>query len=197
MTDAATAVTPRDFTFVLPDEWFRIRLDKPSRDDDVDALVDLMTGQRPDRDSLGPALRELVHDACDAVGDLYATEVYLSLSKAAGFPIACSLVVSVVPPQRSRASGAEVVAGFLGAQRDATERGRVEIVAGPAGRVRRRVTAEMDGSHRYPTEVVQYLVVVPGSTGFVMLSFSTPLVGVAEPMCALFDAVAESFRWVW
>jgi hypothetical protein len=112
-------------------------------------------------------------------------------------PIGCSLVVSVVPPQAAQAGPDEVVATFLAAAREASEAAALEVDGRPVGRVRRTVVADVDGTHRYPTEVVQWLHVVPGTTGFVLLTFSTPLVGLATELCSVFDAVGGSLQWLW
>jgi hypothetical protein len=44
---------------------------------------------------------------------------------------------------------------------------------------------------------VQYFVPLPGSTDLVLLSFSTPNLGLADAMVELFDAMAESLQWRW
>lgn len=194
-TDPVEPRVPRDFTFVVPEDWFRIRLEEDQRSRDVDALVRLLTANRSDRDSLGPEIRQMVRSMIRFAPD-EAVEVYLSLTRALGFPVACSMSVTVVAEQFEARHGHDVVAQFLAAHPGA------EVSAGvldgePTGRSVRHEKARIDSDHEYDTVLVQRIMPVPGTTGFVLLDFSTPLVQVAEQMIALFDVVADSFRWVW
>lgn len=186
---------PRDFTFVMPEDWFRIRMEPAHRERDIDALVDLLTARRSDKDSLAPELREMARNMT-RFADPHAVELYLSLTERAGFPVACSMTVSVVEPQPAVASASAVVASFLVAYPEA-ETSTGELNDEPTGRVARRIPAKIDDKNSFDTIVVQHLFPVPTTTGFVLLDFSTPLVNVAEPMTALFDVIASSFRWVW
>ena len=45
-------------------------------------------------------------------------------------------------------------------------------------------------------DVVQRLLPSPDSTVYVLLTFSTPLLVLSDPMRELFDAISESFRWI-
>jgi hypothetical protein len=71
----------------------------------------------------------------------------------------------------------------------------VDTLAGPATRVRRRVTASLEG-RELPAEVVQYAIATPSGAAPVLLSFSTPLVEAADAFVELFDSVAASTTWV-
>jgi len=44
--------------------------------------------------------------------------------------------------------------------------------------------------------VVDYFLPVPGRTGLLSLSFSTPVEPLADALVLLFDAIAGSFRWI-
>ncbi|WP_147251733.1 hypothetical protein [Blastococcus sp. TF02-8] len=111
-------------------------------------------------------MAQLLQEAAAARADSHTVEVYLSLFQEGAPPIACALAVGVV-----------------------------ELAAGPVPRLRHRMTAPAVGGHQVDTEVVQYHHEMPGG-GFVLLSFSTPQLQVLEPLVALFDAVAGSFRWL-
>ncbi|MGW7241670.1 hypothetical protein [Streptomyces sp. NPDC054804] len=43
---------------------------------------------------------------------------------------------------------------------------------------------------------MDYQLIVPGSDMHLLLTFSTPLVQIADPMVDLFDAVAGSLTWL-
>lgn len=195
MTD--TTVAPRDFSFVTPEDWYCIRVFEPKeRKQDVDRLVDLLTRSRPDRDSLAPQVRGFLEAAIDAYADRTTVEIYLSMLRMESIPIGCALVVNVLPPTpldaaSTRAAFIATAAGSSG------QSGAIEVEGAPVPWARRRTRADIDGTHRYDTEVVQYHYTIPGSAGAVMLSFSTPQIALVDPLRAVFDAVAHSFRWVW
>ena len=75
------------------------------------------------------------------------------------------------------------------------EAGIAELAGGPVPRTRRRVATPLPDGSSLESHLVQYQHLVPGG-GFVLLSFSTPQLQLVEPLEALFDAVAGSFRWV-
>ena len=189
---------PVDFNLVVPEDWARLRLGDGLRED-VDRLVDTLTRQRPDRDSLAPELRTLLlRSAQQAHQDPHAVEVYLSMTRVAGFPLAASLAVAILPPGRLGAREGDVLLSVAAEWAARGEVETVELPAGPALRLRRTEGVSLPGheSERVSSLVAQYAVVVPGSSGCVMLSFGSPLGEVAEAMFAVFDAVAGSLRWV-
>ncbi|MPZ97682.1 MAG: hypothetical protein GEU96_22870 [Propionibacteriales bacterium] len=193
-----TTDAPRDFTFAVPGDWWRISLEDAVRQRaQINALVKRSVRGRPDRDTLGPQLRQLINDAVQTFDSKYAIECYLAQELADNVPIAASLVVSVYPPSGPEISRLTVEAGLLAAGRTAAECAAIDVDAGRTVRTRQQVTADVDGTHTYATEGVTYSFFVPGTTGLVVLAFSTPMVNVAAPLVALFDSMAQSFRWVW
>ncbi|MGY1834518.1 hypothetical protein ACI79P_05330 [Blastococcus sp. SYSU DS0510] len=186
---------PRDFTFAVPGNWVRIRvLDDAQRDADVRRIARAVTRGRPDRDRLEPQVARLLHGAVAARRDSRTVEVHLSVLEEGAPPVACALAVGVVPPHPGDRPGAEVTA-FLAAGRGGASAEVVELACGPVARVRRRTHAPAPDGRQVATELVQYQHPMPGG-GFVLLSFSTPLLELLEPLTALFDAVAGSFRWL-
>ncbi|QMW65700.1 hypothetical protein H4N58_16215 [Mumia sp. ZJ1417] len=194
MTDDQPKV-PRDFTFVLPDDWARIRIAERDRKADIDRVVELVTAQRSDRDSLAPQIRRQLEDVTERL-DAGAVEIYLSLTAPQGYPIACSMTVTLSPEAPPGVSAEDVLGGFLMLGGPDAQRSASSHLGHPCARVARQVPATVEGT-RFDTLVVQHAFVIPGTTEFVLLDFSTPLLPLAEPMSALFDAVARSFTWVW
>lgn len=45
--------------------------------------------------------------------------------------------------------------------------------------------------------MLQRLFVTPDASGPVMLTFSTPMLELCAEKTLLFDAIADSFHWVW
>ncbi|GGR11618.1 hypothetical protein GCM10015536_16410 [Streptomyces griseomycini] len=80
----------------------------------------------------------------------------------------------------------------------------VELAAGTAVRTR-RATGQPDVSapsgvpgspdDALPSVTLDYQVPVPGTEAHLLLTFSTPLVQIADAMVELFDAVAASLKW--
>lgn len=71
----------------------------------------------------------------------------------------------------------------------------VELAAGTAWRRRGRTDAAPDDSKALPSVTLDYQVPVPGTGTHLLLTFSTPLVQIADAMVELLDAVAGSLRW--
>lgn len=66
------------------------------------------------------------------------------------------------------------------------------LPAGPAARLRRRQSAPTTNGQVVPVESVQYFVPLPVGDRLVLLSFSTPCLGLAEAFVELFDTIAET-----
>jgi len=47
------------------------------------------------------------------------------------------------------------------------------------------------------TSIVQYFVPVPSGSALVVLTFGTPVPGMADTLITLFDAIATSFEFEW
>lgn len=193
---AAAVVTPRDFTFLVPNDWARVRVDdRAHREDDVRRIARVVTRRRPDRNSLFPQVVRLLQDTVEAHARKHAVEVYLSLPQGGGLPIACSMVVDVVPSQQAGAAADGGLLAFL-ATAGGGDADVVELMPGPVLRVRRRRTVTVPGTaEAVESDVVQYRYPIADG-GFVLLTFATPQRQLLEPLTALFDAVAGSFRWL-
>ncbi|MDP5183496.1 hypothetical protein QOZ88_12695 [Blastococcus sp. BMG 814] len=186
---------PRDFTFAVPGDWVRIRvLDDAQRDADVRRIAQAVTRGRPDRDRLMPQVARVLHEAVAARTDSRTVEVHLPVLQKGAPPVACALAVGVVPPRDGDRPGGEDAA-FLAAAGTGATAEVVDLACGPVARLRRRTSAPAPDGRRVETAVVQYQHPLPGG-GFVLLSFSTPLLELLDPLTALFDAVAGSFRWL-
>ncbi len=105
-------------------------------------------------------------------------------------PAAASLLVTVTPQRVGAENAGTAVADALG------EGGETAVVEIGGHRAVRRVRQHLPGdlpTDARPSLVVQYAFVMPQVV--VMLSFSTPVLALAEPLTGLFDAVADTFRW--
>ena len=195
---APSADRPTDFTFLTPGDWTRIRLGDDERPGDIARLVEELMRTNPERDSVGPQVRAMVESKLRSAGqEDGAIEVHLSFSRLptdlGDLPLAASLLVHLAPfPPGSTTQ--ELLTGFA-----ATGRGAGEIVphdSGPTGRREWTTRTAVDESLDAETLVVQRLLPSPDGTVYVLLTFSTPLMALADQLRDLFEAVTESFRWI-
>ncbi|MEU0769127.1 hypothetical protein ACWDN6_18730 [Streptomyces albogriseolus] len=173
-------VTPVDYELLLPDGWFRIGIEPASRERSVGALVDRRFGGVDDAPHFKRRLRDDLLEQAAAAYDQGGIELYLSMQQAGALTVPASLLVTLLPPGRvSEAADASVV----------------ELAAGTAWRRRGCTDAAPDDSEALPSVTLDYQVPVPGTGTHLLLTFSTPLVQIADAMVELFDAVAGSLRW--
>jgi hypothetical protein len=186
---------PSDFTFLTPSDWFRLRLGDDERAGDVDRLVRDLTRHHPERDSVAPELRAMIESRTRSAGqEDGAIELHLSFSQQDGLPLAAALLVHLSPfPPGSTTR--ELLSSYA-----AGGRGAGEVVAHGTGATGRRewtTRTRVDDSVEAESLVVQRLFPSPDSSVYVMLTLSTPLVVIADQMRELFDAICDSFRWIW
>ncbi|MFF5143912.1 hypothetical protein ACFY6U_29980 [Streptomyces sp. NPDC013157] len=200
-----TPASPADYRLLLPDGWFRVRIDPEGRERSIDALVDRKFEGVDNAPHLKRQLRdELLAQATAAYRD-GGIELYLSLQQAGPLTIPASLLITLLHPAPGTAQPDPTeLARRLSADMDA-EATVVELAAGTAVRVRRETgqpdtlaPAGAPGSadEVLPSVTVDYQLPVPGSAAHLLLTFSTPLLQIADAMVELFDAVAGSLTWL-
>lgn len=195
---------PRDYRLLLPDGWFRILLDPPEqREKSVDALVERQFQGIDNAPHLKDELRKDVRRRSAKAARSGGVELYLSLQQVGPFTIPASLLVTLAPLRHPQPLPAQALAEALAADGEATVSVE-ELPSGEAVRVRRltgtgtgRPEPDTGGGPDEPhrSVLVEYHVPVPGTTAFLLLTFSTPLEPIADAMAELFDAVATSLTW--
>ncbi|CAL9536768.1 hypothetical protein SUDANB2_04147 [Streptomyces sp. enrichment culture] len=195
---------PTDYRLLLPEGWFRVRIEPELRERSVDALINRQFEGVDNAPHLKQQLRDsLLSQAAAAFRD-GGIELYLSLQKAGAVTIPASLLVTFLPPKRGGQPTAQDIAAHLSADED-LEVSVVDVSSGPAVRTRRRtgqseqpVPSNMPGSpdQALPSVTLDYQLPVPAADAWLLLTFSTPLVQIADAMVELFDAVAASLTWV-
>ncbi|MFD8811177.1 hypothetical protein ACFV23_06750 [Streptomyces sp. NPDC059627] len=200
-----TSASPADYRLLLPDGWFRVRIDPQGRERSIDALVDRKFEGVDNAPHLKRQLRdELLAQAIAAYRD-GGIELYLSLQQAGPLTIPASLLITLVRPAPGTAlPDPTELTRRLSADMDA-ETTVVELAAGTAVRVR-RVTGQPNtpppagapgrADEVLPSVTVDYQLPVPGTAAQLLLTFSTPLLQIADAMVELFDAVAGSLTWL-
>jgi hypothetical protein len=206
MTSPSDSVTgpPSDYRLLLPDGWFRLHIDPSRRTRSVDALVDRQFEGTDNAPHIKHLLRQELLSQAEAAHAEGGIELYVSLQRAGTLTVPASLLVSLVPPGPG---GTARTVQDLVAQFSAEEDAEVAVVDMPAGNALRirRTTGQPDRpvpvgapatSEALPSATVHYQLPVPGTEGHLLLTFSTPLVRIADAMVELFDAVAGSLTWV-
>jgi hypothetical protein len=193
LTSRAVDTRGRRLTLVTPDDWWRVPLAAETTERSLAQLVSRQFRGLDDQ----PILKR------QTLGQLLATasrarenggvELYLATGLVAGVPLSASLVVSII--EAPGGGGAGALARLWG--QDGAETRTVSLPIGTA--VRRRRVAVSPGAQSVGGDgeqvLVDFAIEIPGDDRWVLLSFSSPLVVLAEPMAELFEAVALTARW--
>lgn len=183
-------VTPSDFTLLLPPGWVRLPLDGREHERVV-ALVNDKVQELPAqaREGLRRTLTRDVSASLEKARAAGGVDVFLCVAESHGVPIAASCLVTFLDTRD------ELPLQGLLDEFAADQVGLVTIAGAHA--VRRRYVEESEsGEAVLTTTLVDYFVPLPASTGLLVLSFGTSLEPLAEALVQLFDAMAESLRWV-
>lgn len=203
MTDTPAAVT--GIRVLTPANWIDLDLDPATSAASLARLVDEQVGggheRAADRRQLTEWLRTATAEA-RANGSVFASMLSDTID---GVPVSASLFASLAADDRPTTAGEDDadrvrgLAGYLcepGAPLEGAALRVAELRAGWAVRARRRTSVRMAGLDRVvEVENLQYFVLVPGSPALLVLTFSTPVVSLADALVALFDAIAETLEW--
>jgi hypothetical protein len=183
---------PGDYRLIVPEDWFRIDLEPGTREPAIVRLVDRQFRGTDNIPRLKRQAREqFLHTAQNAYLN-GGIELYISLQRAAGFPLSASLVVTLTPPHEDDRVTVtlERLAETLANDGEVTF---ADLPAGKAVRVRRDPPGRQE---QPPITNLDIYVPVPESSAYLMLSFSTPLGPLADAMAGLFDSIAATLRWI-
>jgi hypothetical protein len=190
----APAGAPARLTLVTPEDWYRLPLLEEARlRRAVGEFVGRQFSGRDDRPALRAELTGALLDQAHQARDGGAVDMYLSGLPVGGVPLALSLVVTLLPFPADRPSLEALAPGF---DDDVAQATVVELPAGPALRRRRVATTDLPefGTPQVDALLVDYVLPGPEDTAL-LLTFSSPLVPVAEALAELFEAVAATVRW--
>lgn len=183
-------VTPSDFSLLLPPGWVRLPLDGREHERVVALVNDKVQELPPQaREGLRRTMTRDVLASLEKARAAGGVDVFLSVAESQGLPIAASCLVTFLNTRDELP-----LQGLL--EEFAADQVSLVTVAG-ARAVRRRYLEESEsGDVVLQTTLVDYFVPLPASTGLLVLSFGTSLEPLAEALVQLFDAMAESLRWV-
>lgn len=179
------------FTFVLPAGWARVRLgDDRQRDHDVGQLLLATARGRPAELELWRQLASWLQASLPTGAP--ALEAFLSTSLDGAASLACALTVYVLPAAPGEPT--DPCAGLLAAAGPGDIAELRAHNGATAARLQRRLPPG-PATGGVPADLVQHLLPAPGG-GAVLMSACAPLPEVGESLIELFDAIAESFRWL-
>ena len=184
-------------TLAFPPRWYAYDPDPTSRLDSTKAAVDDRIRETP---ALAPARLALMDmllgfwAEADEQGALAAAVLWEPGDPAA---VAANLTVvaySDAPELEALKAGAAGAPGKDVRPRDVTT---VDLLAGPAVRVRALRSSGQDGSRdaELLVDVVEHWVPVPGHSDVLLLRGSTPCLDVADVMADVFDQIAGTLEF--
>jgi hypothetical protein len=190
----ADTTTAASFTFATPGDWFDIRL--PRGEAAADELAAQLAGSWPAGAVSAEELRSLVRSLVSACAALDVLSAYAIVLNGQGSLLPASVVVNAFPLRGMTLE--EITAQLSDAEGTLVPPVSclVDLPAGRAVRVERLREWGGSADGRHPVSlVVQYAAEIPGSGQAVVLTFSTPALGLAEQLRPLFHAIAKTLRF--
>jgi hypothetical protein len=168
--------------FATPGDWFPLRV--PRERADADALTGQILAARPalPREAVARMARSLV-DACASLDVLCA---YTTALEVPGGPLPATVVASVHPT------------GGLDIERIARgmSGGGHPVCFDRTARIERLQEQPIPGrDDRFVSLIVQYVAQIPDTDDAVVLTFSTPALGLARELQQLFHQMACTLRF--
>lgn len=189
------------FSITMPADWLELDLDPDSTPASVHRLVDWAAPHAgAAANTVGVELRVLLQQAAAEARSQGAVLAAVYSRSFDGHPVSASVIAAVTTTAFSddTADYLRLLVAHLAAapyaDETVTEAAVVPIATGEAVRCRKRVVVRASG-RRVTTDVVQYFVPCPGTASTVVLTFSTPVLPLADAFATLFDAIAETLEW--
>ncbi len=179
------AGAPRDYRLLVPREWFRIDLTQDRWRAQLKTFVDHQAEGRHVSAELTRNVWTTLRNTAEAGRARGALEFFLLATFQDG-SLPVSLLVSSMPLGETPADPRKYAAWLETRHPEDSARNQVSLVDLPAGPAVRVLDATTLNVH----------VCMPGGAGYLTLSFSAPVTGMAGPMERLCDAIAGSLGWV-
>jgi hypothetical protein len=192
---ASAEAPPRDYRLMIPAHgWTRIALDPEVWPRRIQAMVDKRFRGIDNAPHLKAEMRGDLERRCQEAWEKGGIELYLGSMDVAGVPVSASLLVTLIPrPAGQPRATLEAMALGL-----AAEGRNARVTDLPAGKalvqIYKTPPRPGDGS-TFPNTHFDVLFDVPRTSSQLLLSFSTPVEPLAEPMVELFESMALSFVW--
>jgi hypothetical protein len=186
MTTPVTEQLPGGLAFATPGDWFPLQV--PRERTDADVLTGQILAARPGlpREAVARMARGLV-DACASLDVLCA---YTTALEVPGGPLPATVIASVHP-----ADGLDVeriAQGMAGGGLPVC----FDLPAGRTARIERLQEQAVPGrADRVVSLIVQYVARIPSTEDVVVLTFSTPALGLGHELQQLFHQMACTLRF--
>jgi hypothetical protein len=190
LADSTTA----SFSIGTPGDWFDIRL--PQDEAATNELAARLADSWPEQVGSPEELRGLVRTLVSAAAALDVLCAYATVVNGHGSPLPASLVVNAFPLRgKSLDHVAEELSGGDGVPGARPPR-VLDLPAGRVVRVERLREWGASANGRQPVSLlIQYVAEVPGGDQALVLTFSTPALGLAEQLRPVFHGIASTLRF--
>ncbi len=190
----ANPMAAASFSIATPGDWANIRL--PQGEGSADDLALALADSWPGPASSVAELRGMARSLMSAAAALDVLGAYATVLNDHGRLLPASLVINAFPLRgKSLGQVAEELADGNGA-RGARPPRLVDLPAGRSVRVERLREWDVSADGRTPVSLlVQYVAEIPGRGQALVLTFSTPALGMAEQLRPVFHAMACTLRF--
>ncbi|CAN5304254.1 hypothetical protein BH11ACT1_BH11ACT1_22260 [soil metagenome] len=182
---------------LLPASWWTIDLrDEQSRRRSVARLVDQQIGRVDDRAALRADARRQLGAAADQAAAAGGRMMAVSLMEAQGIPVTATLTTYRIPGGDVTGAGVIELESIMRKDAVTDDGSSLDLAEGHQGPVLRRVSRGAGpvelGAERIPMLRVDYWLDPDDGHGLMLLTFSTPLIGLREAFLDLFDTIVAS-----
>ena len=190
----ANPTTAASFSIAIPGDWANLRL--PQGEQAADDLAASLADAWPGPASSVAELRGIARSLMNAAAALDVLGAYATVLNDHGRLLPASLVINAFPFHgQTLAQVAEQLSGGNGALGARPPR-LVDLPAGRTVRVERLREWGVSADGRHPVSLlVQYVAEIPGRGQALVLTFSTPALGMAEQLRPVFHAMARTLRF--
>jgi hypothetical protein len=190
----ANPTTAASFSIATPGDWANIRLLQGEAA--ADDLAAVLADSWPGPSSSVAELRGIARSLMDAAAALDVLGAYATVLNDHGRLLPASLVINAFPLRgKSLGEVAQELSGGDGA-RGARPPRLVDLPAGRSVRVERLREWGVSADGPHPVSLlVQYVAEIPGRGQALVLTFSTPALGMAEQLRPVFHAMACTLRF--
>jgi hypothetical protein len=182
-----------ELAFAVPGDWFAVRV--PRQRADATELARQILAGRPGLGARREAVERMARGLVDACASLDVLCAYTTALDVPGGPLPATMLASAYPLSGlSVFQLAERLAAGDGSL-SAPETERFDLPSGPTARIERLRESDSVGDEHIVFLIVQYIARIPGTDDAVLLTFSTPAMGLARELRQLFHQMACTLRF--
>jgi hypothetical protein len=200
-TGQAGTAAVTGYKIIVPDGWYSVELEAGRLERAVARLVDRQFDGIDNAPHLKAQARQELVERGEAARKSGGVEMFLSLMRVGGLPLAASLTTYLVPADAGEVSPDDLARAIARAGDEVTV---VDLPAGRSVRIVRDSAPPEEWTDPAADELnqvmvsreVQIFVPVPDGAGsWLLLAFAAPFGPLAPAMSKLFDAISQTLRW--